>query len=113
LKGIEVCGKTGTAQVASAGFAKQKGGVDMTDNAWFVGFAPRSAPEIVVVALFDHGREGYLAAPIARDVMKAYFDKKARIEALRQQQTSVTARLSEITHLGISDPSSSAAQAHN
>jgi len=61
----------------------------------------------VVVALFDHGREGYLAAPIARDVMKAYFDKKARIEALRQQQTSVTARLSEITHLGISDPSSS------
>jgi len=113
LKGTEVCGKTGTAQVASAGLAKQKGGVDMTDNAWFVGFAPRSAPEIVVVALFDHGREGYLAAPIARDVLKAYFDKKARLEALRQQQASVTARLSEVTHLGIPDAASSAGQPHN
>ena len=101
LKGIEVCGKTGTAQVASADLAKQKGGVDMADNAWFVGFAPRSAPEIVVVALFDHGREGYLAAPIVRDVLKAYFDKKTRLEALRQQQASVTARLSEMTRLGV------------
>jgi len=101
LKNVEVCGKTGTAQVASADFAKQKGGIDMTDNAWFVGFAPRSAPEIVVVALFDHGREGYLAAPIVRDVLKAYFDKKTRLEALRQQQAAVTARLSEMTHLGI------------
>jgi penicillin-binding protein 2 len=101
LKGIEVCGKTGTAQVASADLAKQKGGVDMTDNAWFVGFAPRAAPEIVVVALWDHGREGYLSAPIVRDVLKAYFDKKARIEALRQQQTSITARVGEVMHLGI------------
>ena len=101
LKGIEVCGKTGTAQVASADFAKRTGGVDMTDNAWFVGFAPRSAPEIVVVALFDHGREGYLAAPIVRDVLKAYFDKKTRLEALRQQQGSLTARLSERTRLGL------------
>ena len=113
LKGIEVCGKTGTAQVASADLAKQKGGVDMTDNAWFVGFAPRSAPEIVVVALWDHGRKGYLAAPIVRDVLKTYFDKKARLEALRQQQASVTARLSEITHLGIPAPDSPAGQAHN
>jgi penicillin-binding protein 2 len=78
-----------------------------------VGFAPRSAPEIVVVALFDHGRDGYLAAPIARDVLKAYFDKKARLEALRQQQASVTARLSEMTHLGIPDAASSAGKPHN
>ncbi len=104
LKGIEVCGKTGTAQVASAGFAKQKGGVDMTDNAWFVGFAPRSAPEIVVVCLFDHGREGYLAGPIVRDVFKAYFDKKARLVALRQQQGAVTARVSKMMRLGMPGP---------
>jgi penicillin-binding protein 2 len=112
LKGIEVCGKTGTAQVASADLAKQKGGVEMADNAWFVGFAPRSAPEIVVVALFDHGREGYLAAPIVRDVMKAYFDKKTRLEALRQQQASVTARPSEMTQLGMPGPAA-AVPLHN
>jgi penicillin-binding protein 2 len=101
LKGIEVCGKTGTAQVASADLAKLKGGIEMADNAWFVGFAPRAAPEIVVVALWDHGKEGPFAAPIVRDVLKAYFDKKARLEALRQRTASVTARLSEITRLGI------------
>src|SRR5208283_1075669 len=113
LKGIEVCGKTGTAQVASADLAKQKGGIDMTDNAWFVGFAPRKAPEIVVVALFDHGREGYLAAPIVRDVLKAYFDKKTRLEALRQQQASFNGRLSQLRQFGIPGPASPAAGLHN
>ena len=33
----------------------------MKDNAWFVGFAPRAAPEIVVVALFEHGEHGQFA----------------------------------------------------
>jgi penicillin-binding protein 2 len=50
----------------------------MKDNAWFVGFAPRANPEIAVVALFEGGEHGQLAAPIVRDVIKAYFDKKAR-----------------------------------
>jgi hypothetical protein len=53
----------------------------MKDNAWFVGFAPRSAPEIVVVAFYEHGEHGQFAAPLARDVIKAYFDKKARLSA--------------------------------
>ena len=48
----------------------------MKDNAWFVGFAPQNSPEIVVVALFESGEHGNLAAPIVRDVIKAYFDKK-------------------------------------
>ena len=50
----------------------------MKDNAWFVGFAPQDNPEIVVVALFEGGEHGNLAAPIVRDVIKAYFDKKVR-----------------------------------
>jgi penicillin-binding protein 2 len=53
----------------------------MKDNAWFVGYAPRSAPEIVVAALFEHGEHGHFAAPIVRDVIKVYFDKKARLSA--------------------------------
>jgi cell division protein FtsI/penicillin-binding protein 2 len=44
----------------------------------FVGFAPRLNPELVVVALFEHGEHGPNAAPIVRDVIKAYFDKKGR-----------------------------------
>ena len=77
LPGIEVCGKTGTAQLTSNDYAKSHG-VKIKDNAWFVGFAPRKDPEIVVVALFEGGEHGQLAAPIVRDVIKAYFDKKAR-----------------------------------
>ncbi len=51
----------------------------MKDNAWFVGFAPMEAPEIVVAALFEDGEHGQFAAPIVRDVLKAYFDKKVRL----------------------------------
>ncbi|MCE5309350.1 MAG: penicillin-binding protein 2 [Acidobacteriales bacterium] len=80
LPGIEVCGKTGTAQLASNEYLKNtKLGSEMKDNAWFVGFAPRYNPEIVVVALWQEGAHGNYAAPIVRDVIKAYFDKKARL----------------------------------
>lgn len=79
IPGFEVCGKTGTAQLASNKFLKgTAAGRAMKDNAWFVGFAPRTNPEIVVAALFEGGEHGYNAAPIVRNVMKAYFDKRSR-----------------------------------
>jgi penicillin-binding protein 2 len=79
LPNVKVCGKTGTAQLASNQVLKgTRLGQSMKDNAWFVGFAPMEAPEIVVVALFESGEHGQFAAPIVRDVLKAYFDKKAR-----------------------------------
>jgi penicillin-binding protein 2 len=78
VPGIEICGKTGTAQLASNDLLKSlKGDQAMKDNGWFVGFAPRDNPEIVVVALWEGGLHGSTASPIARDVIKAYFDKKA------------------------------------
>ena len=76
LPGIEFCGKTGTAQLASNDYlARHK---EIKDNAWFVGFAPRINPEIAIVALFEAGEHGKDASVIARNVAKAYFDKKAR-----------------------------------
>jgi penicillin-binding protein 2 len=78
IPGISVCGKTGSAQRISNEGAR--GGVPqhLKDNAWFVGFAPCEAPEVVVAVLWEGGVHGQFAAPIARDVIKAYFDKKAR-----------------------------------
>jgi penicillin-binding protein 2 len=78
LQNIEFCGKTGTAQVMSYDLrnrlGKQK---EVKDNGWFVGYAPRRNPEIVVAALVQAGGWGSVsAAPIVRDVVKAYFDKK-------------------------------------
>ncbi len=77
LPGIEFCGKTGTAQKASNEALKNLTGDEWKDNAWFVGFAPKVEPEIVVAALFENGEHGNLAGPIVRDVIKAYFDKRA------------------------------------
>jgi penicillin-binding protein 2 len=80
LPNVEVCGKTGTAQVASTSRTTgAKMNSALANNAWFVGFAPAVHPEIVVVALVDHAGESVYAEPIVRDVLKAYFDKKARL----------------------------------
>jgi penicillin-binding protein 2 len=81
IPGLEICGKTGTAQRISNDLAKSNKALAlaMRDNGWFVGFAPRENPEIVVVALWEGGGKGALSAPIVRDVIKAYFDKKARL----------------------------------
>jgi len=78
LPDIEFCGKTGTAQVISLE-GKQRSGKQsaLRNNAWFVGFAPRRDPEIVVAVLVQGGGFGAeSAAPIARDIVKAYYDKK-------------------------------------
>ncbi len=80
IPGLKVCGKTGTAQLASNAVLKgTKLGQTLKDNAWFVGFAPMEDPEIVVATLFEGGMHGQFAAPIVRDVLKAYFDKKVRL----------------------------------
>jgi len=59
-----VCGKTGTAQTGR-----------VEPHGWFVAFAPRDNPEIAVVAMIEHGREGSeTAAPVVRRVLDAYFN---------------------------------------
>jgi hypothetical protein len=49
---------------------------EFNNTAWFVGYAPPDKPEIVVAALVLRGEHSAVAVPIARDVIKAYFDKK-------------------------------------
>ena len=79
LPGIEVSGKSGTAQVIGYAtrekFGKQK---KFEDNAWFVGYAPRHNPEIVVAVLVqESGKHGGEAAgPVVKDIIKVYYDKK-------------------------------------
>lgn len=89
VPGLDLCGKTGTSQLASNDLLKQR--KDLKDNAWFVGFAPKLSPEIVVAVLFEGGLHGNLAAPIARDVIKAYFDKKARKGSRTGEQSAPVA----------------------
>jgi penicillin-binding protein A len=69
LPGVDVAGKTGTAElVPTADAASDPSKTD----AWFVAFAPASAPRIAVaVMLVGAGQGGASAAPIARDVLAA------------------------------------------
>ncbi len=81
LENIDVGGKTGTAQLVGYDTLKRLGrgaGGRLVDNAWFVGLAPRRNPEIVVAVLLEHGQHGASAAPIAREVIRAYYEKKQR-----------------------------------
>lgn len=60
LPGLDVCGKTGTAQTPNG-----------DDHAWFVCMAPQSKPKIVICVLVEHGGFGAEAAlPVAVGLLK-------------------------------------------
>jgi len=79
LTGIELSGKSGTAQVIGYStrdrVGKQK---KFEDNAWFVGYAPKRNPEIVVAVLVQESGQhgGEASGPVVRDIIKTYYDKK-------------------------------------
>jgi penicillin-binding protein 2 len=88
--GLDIAGKTGTAQVVSDELQKSARKAEYKNNAWFVGYAPSAKPEIVVSVLVMQGEHSTVAVPIARDVIKAYFQKKAwRRPPAGQLQTQV------------------------
>ena len=66
LPGVQVAGKTGTAQVSEG----------VPDHNWFIGFAPADDPAIAVAVFVRNGggTGGGIAAPIAHDVLRAYLD---------------------------------------
>ncbi len=88
--GIEIAGKTGTAQVVSMDLQKTARNTEFRNNAWFIGYSPATKPEIVVAVLVMQGEHSSVAAPIARDVIRAYYDKKyARKPQMDQRQAEV------------------------
>jgi penicillin-binding protein 2 len=63
IKEISIAGKTGTAQ-----------NPPKPDHAWFVGYAPTDAPEVVFAVLVENaGHGGAVSAPIAGELIRAYF----------------------------------------
>ncbi|MGC4083088.1 MAG: penicillin-binding protein 2 [Vicinamibacterales bacterium] len=77
LKGYDVSGKTGTAQVISNAGKAAAGNTtkDLRDNGWFPFFAPRDNPKIAGVVFLEHGVHGSNAASIARHIMDTFFAK--------------------------------------
>lgn len=80
VEGFDVAGKTGTAQVLQRREGRGEYlGTEFKDHAWFVCFAPLYNPQITVVVLVEHGGHGgATAAPIARQVVAAYYEQKKK-----------------------------------
>jgi peptidoglycan glycosyltransferase len=66
ISGVQVAGKTGTAQVSD----------EVADHTWFMGFAPADDPQIAVAVFVANGggTGGERSAPIARQVIEAHLD---------------------------------------
>jgi penicillin-binding protein 2 len=83
LEFVNVAGKTGTAEYCDDVAMAQDlcKSSKWPSHAWYVGYAPYEAPEIIVIAfVYDGGEGSVVAAPIARDVLDAYFQIKAARE---------------------------------
>jgi len=88
--GLDIAGKTGTAQVVSIALKESTRKAEFRSNAWFVGYAPSTKPQIVVSVLVMQGNSSAVALPISRDVIKAYFDKRqARSSPPDQRQAQI------------------------
>jgi penicillin-binding protein 2 len=68
IQGVVLAGKTGTAQNETK-----------LDHAWFVGFAPKEAPQIVVAVMLWQGEHGAAAARIASKVIEHYLKRPALV----------------------------------
>ena len=73
---VEIAGKTGTVQVVEQKTWTRNEDLpeEHRDHAWFVSFAPVENPELVVVALVEHGGHGSTAAaPLVKLIYETYF----------------------------------------
>ena len=85
IPGVQIAGKTGTAQVRNISAGERAGGVisndnlpwAMRDHALFVCFGPYDNPRYACSVVVDHGGGGSkVAGPVARDIMHEVLIKK-------------------------------------
>jgi len=75
IEGIQIAGKTGTAQVVSLNVSSGKGGLwKYRDHGLFIFFAPYDNPRYAGAVVIEHGGGSGAAYPIARDVTTFLFD---------------------------------------
>lgn len=104
LPGLRISGKTGTSQVVSNRFFQNYSATRvpyrLRDHAWFTGYAPSNAPEVVVTVLLENtGGGGAFAAPVARQMLAAYFDPS--IVPLKLPRPQIQPDLEQAGGLGV------------
>jgi penicillin-binding protein 2 len=88
VKGIDICGKTGTAE----NFAKIDGKrTKMEDHSIFVAFAPKDNPKIAIAVMIENGGYGAtIAGPIASLMIEKYLRKKITRTDLETRVLSIS-----------------------
>ena len=94
LADIEISGKTGTSQVISRKKddtrSEEERPAHLRPHAWFIAYAPSSAPEIAVAVLVEHGEHGAsAAAPIAAELIKAFLRPGRSVDRAAKNQNRV------------------------
>lgn len=95
VEGVQMAGKTGTAQVRRITAAERRRGVrsnaslpwKFRDHALFIAFAPVEAPRYAISVVVEHGSSGSkAAAPIARDLLTYIYDRETAEKQLAALQ---------------------------
>ncbi len=98
LPGVDVAGKTGTAEVGDAlpaGLSPAEAEFFRRDHAWFAGYAPAADPEIAIVVVAEHGGSGgKQAAPVAMRIVREWQKLK---EARAAEDAAGRAASEEVT----------------
>jgi cell division protein FtsI/penicillin-binding protein 2 len=73
IRGVEVAGKTGTAE-----FGQRFADGTYETHAWYSGFAPAGSPEVAVTVFLERGVGALDAAPLASRILDYYFNRPLR-----------------------------------
>ncbi len=90
VPGVELAGKTGTAQVRRITMAERGSGVlhdaalpfKMRDHSLFIGYAPFGDPRYACAVVLEHSGHIVTAAPIARDILTFLYDPTRALDTL-------------------------------
>lgn len=104
VEGIDICGKTGTAE----NFAKINGKrTQLKDHSIFVAFAPKDNPKIAIAIMIENGGFGAtIAGPIASLMIEKYLKRKIsrtdlEIRVLNKSLASEYAKLGGLTEASL------------
>jgi penicillin-binding protein 2 len=102
LDGIQMAGKTGTAQTHRLSASERGNYTSATwklrDHSLFMGFVPFNNPRYAAAAIVEHGGFGAaVAAPLIRDTLTFLYDKQKAIAALQTFEQSIGGTLEERT----------------
>ena len=100
VEGVQMAGKTGSAQVRAISKADRRAGRTKSerlpwkyrDHGLFVAFAPADAPKYAISVVLEHGNHGAAAGVIARDVMTYLFEPERAMATLAPIERAFAAK---------------------